>query len=70
MARRVCLEERVWIEVLSSEGLSDAEIAARLGRDRATVWREKRRCGGGDSPARLLPDPAASLPAIGRPSIR
>ena len=48
MARRVCSEERVWIEVLSAEGLSDAEIAARLGRDRATVWREKRRCGGGD----------------------
>ena len=52
MARRVCSEERVWIEVLSSEGLSDAEIAARLGRDRATVWREKKRCApGGRRPA-------------------
>ena len=52
MARRVCSEERVWIEVLSAEGLSDAEIAARLGRDRATVWREKRRCGVGGYCAR------------------
>ena len=25
MARRVCLQERVWIEVLSGEGLGDAE---------------------------------------------
>ena len=47
MARRVCSEERVWIEVLSGEGLSDAQIAKRLGRDRATVWREKKRCGAG-----------------------
>ena len=47
MARRVCSEERVWIEVLSGEGLSDAEVAERLGRDRATVWRDKKRCGDG-----------------------
>ena len=47
MARRVCSEERVWIEVLSAEGLGDAEVAERLGRDRATVWREKKRCGAG-----------------------
>ena len=47
MARRVCSEERVWIEVLSGEGLSDAQIAKRLGRDRATVWREEKRCGAG-----------------------
>ncbi len=47
MARRVCQEGRVWIEVLSGEGLGGAEIAARLGRGRATVWRERRRCGVG-----------------------
>ena len=52
MARRVCSEERVWIEVLSAGGLSDAEIAARLGRDRATVWREKKRCAPGGYCAR------------------
>lgn len=52
MARRVCSEERVWIEVLSAEGLSDAEIAARLGRDRATVWRERKRCAPGGYCAR------------------
>jgi IS30 family transposase len=31
----------------TEQGLSDAEIAARLGRDRATVWREKKRCAPG-----------------------
>lgn len=52
MARRLCLQERVWIEVLSQQGFSDAVIAARLGRDRATVWRERNRCGAGGYCAR------------------
>lgn len=52
MARRVCSEERVWVEVLSQQGFSDAEIAARLGEDRATVWREKKRCAAGGYCAR------------------
>ncbi|WP_420431196.1 hypothetical protein [Candidatus Poriferisocius sp.] len=47
MARRVCSEERAWIEVLSVGGFSDAEIAKRLGRDRSTVWRGKKCCGAG-----------------------
>ena len=68
MARRVCSEERVWIEVLSAEGLSDSEIAARLGRDRATVWRERRRCGGGDYCARRAQDGADARAARPRPS--
>ncbi len=41
----------MWIEVLAREGFGDAGIAARLGRDRAAVWRERKRCGsGGRSP--------------------
>ncbi|WP_420639783.1 IS30 family transposase [Candidatus Poriferisocius sp.] len=47
MARRLCVAERVRIEVLSGQGLGDGEIAGRLGRDRSTVWRERRRCGSG-----------------------
>ncbi|MCQ3811144.1 MAG: IS30 family transposase [Acidimicrobiia bacterium] len=68
MARRVCSEERVWIEVLSAEGLSDAQIAKRLGRDRATVWRERRRCGGGDYCARRAQAGADARAARPRPS--
>ena len=47
MARRLGAGERARIEVLSREGLGDAEIAERLGRSRATVWRERRRCAPG-----------------------
>ena len=47
MARRLDAGERARIEVLSEEGLGDGEIAARLGRSRATIWREKKRCGPG-----------------------
>ena len=47
MARLVSSAERVWVEVLSGEGLSDAEIAALRGRERATVRRERKRCGAG-----------------------
>ena len=41
------LEERVQIYALKREGHSQAEIARRLGRDRATVSRELRRNAGG-----------------------
>ena len=43
MARRLGAGERARIEVLSSVGLGDGEIAERLGRSRATIWRERRR---------------------------
>ncbi len=43
MARRLDAGERARIEVLSEAGLGDGEIAERLGRSRATIWREKRR---------------------------
>jgi len=43
MARRLDAGERARIEVLSQEGLGDGEIAGRLGRSRATIWRERRR---------------------------
>jgi IS30 family transposase len=41
--RRLSAEERVRIEVLWSWGESIPAIAAHLGRDRSTVWRELRR---------------------------
>jgi IS30 family transposase len=36
-------EERETIGLLVAAGRSDAEIAATLGRDRSTIWRERRR---------------------------
>ena len=39
--------ERCQIGALKESGLSDGAIAARLGRDRTTVWRERHRNGGG-----------------------
>ena len=39
--------ERCQIYALRKSGLSDSAIARQLGRDRATVWREVRRNGGG-----------------------
>ena len=47
MARRLDAGERARIEVLSKEGFGDGEIAVRLGRSRAAIWREKKRCGPG-----------------------
>ena len=38
--------ERCQIGALKESGLSDGAIAARLGRDRTSVWRELRRNGG------------------------
>ena len=43
MARRLCFEERARIEAMAQAGLSAAQIAQRLGRHRATVYRELRR---------------------------
>ncbi len=40
-------DERCQIGALKESGLSDGAIAARLGRDRTSVWRELRRNGGG-----------------------
>ncbi len=45
--RHLTHEERCQIGALKESGLSDGAIAARLGRDRTTVWRELRRNGGG-----------------------
>ncbi len=39
--------ERCQIGALKESGLSDGAIAARLGRDRSSVWRELRRNAGG-----------------------
>ena len=65
MARRLGAGERARIEVLSQEGLGDGEIAVRLGRSRATIWRERRRCGPGAycaQRAQALADAAAGRP--------
>ena len=35
--------ERCTIGALHAQGLSDAEIGAELGRDRTTIWRERKR---------------------------
>jgi IS30 family transposase len=40
---RLTLQERAQIEVLYGQGLRFAQIAAVIGRDRSTVWREVRR---------------------------
>jgi IS30 family transposase len=40
---RLTLQERAQIEVLYGQGLRFAQIAAVLGRDRSTVWREVSR---------------------------
>ncbi|MCY3862193.1 MAG: hypothetical protein OXG67_09555 [bacterium] len=45
MARRLGAGGRARVEVLSEEGLGDGEIAERLGRSRAAIWRERKRCG-------------------------
>ncbi len=44
MAQRLDVWMRAQVEVLSQQGLSNAEIALCLGRSRVTVWREKKRC--------------------------
>ncbi len=44
--RHLTHEERCQIGALKESGLSDGAIAARLGRDRSSVWRELRRNGG------------------------
>ena len=36
-------EERFLIAALGSRGWSNPEIAEELGRDRTTIWRERRR---------------------------
>ena len=46
MARRLCLDERARVEAMAQAGLSAAQIAERLGRHRATVYRELGRNGG------------------------
>ncbi len=45
--RHLTHEERCRIGALKESGLSDGAVAARLGRDRTSVWRELRRNGGG-----------------------
>ena len=40
---RLTVTERAQIEVLFGQGLSFPQIAARIGRDRSTVWREVTR---------------------------
>ena len=37
------LIERCTVAALHGQGLSDAEIGAELGRDRTTIWRERKR---------------------------
>ncbi len=44
--RHLTRDERCRIGALKESGLSDGAIAARLGRDRSSVWRELRRNGG------------------------
>ncbi len=44
--RHLTWDERCQIGALKESGLSDGAVAARLGRDRTTVWRELRRNGG------------------------
>ncbi len=44
--RHLTHEERCQIGALKESGLSDGAIAARLGRDRTSVWRELRRNAG------------------------
>ncbi len=44
--RHLTHEERCRIGALKESGLSDGAIAARLGRDRTSVWRELRRNAG------------------------
>jgi len=68
MARRLDAGERARIEVLSGEGLGDAEIAVRLGRDRAAIWREEKRCGPSAHRARRAQGCADA--AAGRPGRR
>ena len=46
MARRLCLDERARVEAMAQAGLGAAQIAQRLGRHRATVYRELGRNGG------------------------
>jgi IS30 family transposase len=41
--RRLSGDERETIALLLAAGHSDAQIAAEIGRDRSTVWRERRR---------------------------
>ncbi|MFI6261939.1 helix-turn-helix domain-containing protein, partial [Micromonospora sp. NPDC051006] len=41
--RRLSSGERAQIEVLFGQGLSFPQIAAVIGRDRTTVWREVSR---------------------------
>ena len=41
--KRLGLEDRVQIQVLSKRGCSDAEIARELGVHRSSVGRERRR---------------------------
>ena len=47
MARCSGAGERARIEVLAARGFSDARIAALLGRGRATIWGERKRCAPG-----------------------
>ena len=47
MARRLVAGGRARIEVLSQQEFGDGEIAERLGRSKATIWRERKRCGPG-----------------------
>jgi IS30 family transposase len=52
--RRLSAPERETIGLMIAAGRGDAEIAALLGRDRSTVWRERRRnatTGGGYRPS-------------------
>ena len=43
MAGHLSTRGRVQFEELFREEFSDAQIAKRLGRDRSTVWRERKR---------------------------
>lgn len=68
MARRLGAGGRARVEVLSDEGLGDGEIAERLGRGRAAVWREKKRCGPGGYRARGAQADAEAAARRPRPS--
>jgi len=71
MARRSGAGERARVEVVAARGFSDAQIAAQLGRGRATIWREEKRCAPGACcavGAQARADAAAGRPRLPKPA--